>query len=97
MKGSITRYIINVIILLSTIPILNSSKNIVKFYNDNYNKDFVSYLTGYIEGDGTITIPKIERSKKGKLNYPSIQIAFYLRDFPFAQIIQKEIGHGSLS
>lgn len=87
---------VNVIILLSTIPILNSSKNIVKFYNDNYNKDFVSYLTGYIEGDGTITIPKIERSKKGKLNYPSIQIAFYLRDFPFAQIIQKEIGHGSL-
>jgi hypothetical protein len=61
------------------------------------NKKFASYLTGLIEGDGTITVPKTERSIKGKLNYPSIQIAFHLRDFPLAQIIQKEIGHGSLS
>jgi hypothetical protein len=81
---------------LSTIPILNSSKDLIKIHNENYNKDFASYLTGYIEGDGTIIVPKSERSTKGKLNYPSIQIAFYLRDFPFAQIIQKEIGHGSL-
>ena len=66
------------------------------------NKDlsylnFSSYLTGLIEGDGTILVPKTERSSKGKLNYPSIQIVFHLKDFPLALMIQKELGHGSLS
>jgi hypothetical protein len=49
--------------------ILVSSEN-------NYNKNFACYLTGLIEGDGSIIIPKTERSLKGKLNYPSIKIAF---------------------
>ena len=70
--------------------ILVSSEN-------NYNKNFACYLTGLIEGDGSIIIPKTERSLKGKLNYPSIKIAFDLRDFPLAQLIQKELSHGSLS
>ena len=56
-----------------------------------------SYLAGLIEGDGTIIVPKQERSAKGKLNYPSVQIAFQLKDFPLCQIVQKLIGHGSIS
>lgn len=64
----------------------------------NINKSLFSYyLTGLIEGDGTIVTPKTLRSAKGKLNYPSIQIVFQLKDLPLALIIQKELGTGSLS
>ena len=59
--------------------------------------NFAAYLTGLIEGDGTIIVPKSIRSNKGKLNYPSIQIVFHLKDLPLALLIQKELGHGSLS
>jgi len=62
----------------------------------NLNPSFCSYLAGLIEGDGTIIVPKIERSKKGKLNYPSIEIAFDLRDFPLAMEVQKKLGCGSI-
>ena len=58
---------------------------------------FGSYLAGLIEGDGTIIVPKRERSDKGKLNYPSVQIIFQLKDFPLCQVIQKLLGHGSIS
>ena len=56
-----------------------------------------SYLAGLIEGDGTIVVPKKERSDKGKLNYPCIQIVFHLRDFPLCQVIQKLLGLGTIS
>ena len=62
-----------------------------------YNTHFAQYITGLIEGDGTIHVPKTERSIKGTLNYPSIQIVFHLKDLPLALLIQKELGHGSLS
>ncbi len=58
---------------------------------------FSSYLSGLIEGDGSIIVPNTFRSKKGKLNYASIQIVFNLKDLPLALIIQKELGLGSLS
>lgn len=61
------------------------------------NSDFSYYLAGLIEGDGTIIVPKTERSLKGKLNYPSIQIVFDSRDLPLALIIQKTLGFGSIS
>src|SRR5574338_48066 len=61
------------------------------------NNNFGSYLAGLIEGDGSIIVPTTERSAKGKFNYPSIKIVFNLRDFPLAQLIQKELGTGSLS
>lgn len=61
------------------------------------SKDFSYYLTGLIEGDGTIIVPHLIRSAKGRLNYPSIQIVFHLKDLPLAMLIQKELGHGSLS
>ena len=64
-------------------------------YNENYN--FSTYLAGLIEGDGSIIVPKRERSIKSKLNYPSIQITFDLRDFPLAQVIQQKLRCGSLS
>jgi len=66
----------------------------------NLNKSLFSYyFTGLIEGDGTIITPKTLRSpaKRGNLNYPSIQIAFHLKDLPLALLIQKELGLGSLS
>lgn len=57
---------------------------------------FGSYLSGLIESDGTIVVPKQERSSKNVLNYPSIQIVFQLKDFPLCQYIQKIIGYGSI-
>lgn len=56
-----------------------------------------SYLAGLIEGDGTIVVPKKERSEKGKLNYASIQIAFAAKDLPLAVMLIKLVGHGSIS
>lgn len=55
------------------------------------------YLAGLIEGDGTIVVPKEERSPKGKLNYPAIQIVFSKNDFPLVTKIAQIIGHGSIS
>ena len=64
---------------------------------DDLNPKFASYLAGLIEGDGSIVVPTSERSVKGKLNYPSVQIVFNLRDLPLALMIQKQLKHGSLS
>lgn len=55
------------------------------------------YLTGLIEGDGTIIVPTKERSDKGKLTYASIQIVFVAKDLPLATMLLKYIGHGSIS
>nr|YP_010470465.1 LAGLIDADG endonuclease [Inonotus hispidus]YP_010691042.1 LAGLIDADG endonuclease [Phellinus igniarius]UVF37953.1 LAGLIDADG endonuclease [Inonotus hispidus]WBU93143.1 LAGLIDADG endonuclease [Phellinus igniarius] len=79
---------------------LNKDKRYFKQVNNKnkeYNPLFCSYLAGLIEGDGTIIVPKTERSLKAKLNYPSIQICFDLRDLPLAIMIQKELGKGSVS
>jgi len=65
--------------------------------NNKYNSNFSYYLAGLIEGDGSIHVPKTERSLKGKINYPSITIVFHLKDLPLALVIQKAIGQGSLS
>ena len=64
---------------------------------NDLNPKFASYLAGLIEGDGCIVVPTSERSVKGKLIYPSIQIVFDLRDLPLALTIQKQLKHGSLS
>jgi hypothetical protein len=72
-----------------------SSSSAENLTNSNHN--FSKYLTGLIEGDGTIHVPKSQRSDKGILNYPSIQIAYNLKDLPLALVIQKELGHGSIS
>ena len=83
---------------LSFSPVTNNSdlfNKIISSKNINYNLS--SYLTGLIEGNGSIIVPKLERSIKGKLNYPSIQLIFDLRDFPLALVIQQKLGHGSIS
>jgi len=85
--------------LLVSSPFLRSNNlnNLDKLKSHNNIKpNFSSYLAGLIEGDGSIIVPKTERSLKGKLNYPSIQITFDLRDLPLAIIIQQKLGHGSL-
>lgn len=81
-----------------TFPLCKTLRSIHTDNNSkNLNKSlFIYYLTGLIEGDGTIIIPKTLRSPKGKLNYPSIQIIFHLKDLPLALIIQKELGIGLL-
>ena len=66
-------------------------------HTKEFDYRFASYLTGLIEGDGTIIVPKTKRSPKGDLYYPSIQITFDLRDFPLALMIQSKLGHGSIS
>ena len=66
-------------------------------YKHYSNLPFSSYLTGLIEGDGTIVVPKTERSVKGVLNYASVQIVFHLKDLPLALIIQKVLGEGSIA
>jgi hypothetical protein len=77
------------------------STKIGSSFNNDTNKEFeprfASYLAGLIEGDGTIIVPKTERSPKGDLYYPSIQIVFDLRDFPLALMIQSKLNHGSIS
>jgi len=82
-----------------TFPFFITIRSIHTDNNSKYlNKDLFSYyLTGLIEGDGAIITPKNLRSPKGKLNYPSIQIVFHLKDLPLALLVQKELGVGSLS
>ena len=73
------------------------SSDLLEEYKDFNNIPFASYLAGLIEGDGTIIVPKTERSPKGVLNYASVQIVFHLKDLPLALIIQKVLGEGSLA
>jgi hypothetical protein len=77
----------------SSLNCLNNKNGI----NNSKNENFSHYLTGLIEGDGSIFVPKTARSLKGRLNYPSIQIIFDLRDFPLSLITQQRLGHGSIS
>jgi hypothetical protein len=72
----------------------NSNQALFSKYS---NKEFADYMSGLIEGDGTIHVPKSKRSIKGILNYPSIQIVFHLKDLPLALLVQKELGYGSIS
>lgn len=57
---------------------------------------FSKYFAGLFEGDGTIIVPKRERSDRGRLYYPSIELCFSAKDLPFALSVQKELGFGSL-
>lgn len=80
--------------------IKGSSYDVTNFvhYPSNFNSStFAKYFTGLIEGDGCIITPTAVRDKKGCLSYPSVQLCFHLKDFPLAQLIQKNLGHGSIA
>ena len=88
--------------LLLSIPVsvsdVESRNNLhKKKLNTKENSGFSQYLSGLIEGDGSIIAPKTIRSANGKLNTPSIQIVFQLKDLPLALLIQKELGSGSIA
>ena len=70
--------------------------NIALFVNKNNKKNFQTYITGLIEGDGTILTPSNLRSPKGKLYYPSIQIVFHQKDLPLASLLKNKLNYGSL-
>jgi|SRR5690606_16922738 len=76
------------VIKLSTRYGLIKNRNYTSF-NNGSKTQLPSYLTGLIEGDGTIHVPKTERSDKGNYNYPSIQIVFHLKDLRFGIINSK--------
>jgi hypothetical protein len=61
--------------------------------NNSGKMNFSHYLAGLIEADGTIIVPKKEKSPKGRLYYPYMQIIFDSRDLPLALIIQKTLGN----
>ena len=87
--------------MLAPIKVLHDSHNKKRYSNcnllhSNVNEDLFHYLTGIIEGDGTIYVPKTERSAKGSISYPSVQIVFHLKDLPLALLIQEKLGHGSI-
>lgn len=77
--------------------LIHYSNNVNIENNSNTQTEFAYYITGLIEGGGTIYVPKTERFVKGNINYPSIRIVFHLKDLPLALLIQKELGHGSIS
>jgi len=82
-----------------TFPLFTTLRSVHTDTNSkNLNESLFSYyFTGLIEGDGSIITPKTLRTPKGRLNYPSIQIIFHLKDLPLALLIQKELAVGSLS
>ena len=63
----------------------------------NFNTEFAHYIAGLTGRDDSIMVLRNERSVERKLNYPSIEIVFQLKDLPLAFLIQKELGHGSIS
>lgn len=50
------------------------------------------YIAGIIEGDESIKVPKENRSKKGKLLYPSITITFASKYLPLAELLASLLG-----
>ena len=85
------------LICCNILPITPVKTNSNLIYKDLSSLNFSSYLAGLLEGNGTIILPKAERSSKAKLNYPSIQIRFLLKDLPLALLIHQKLRKGSLS
>jgi hypothetical protein len=73
---------------IPTKPLMFGRFSVQKYREDDhkrkFNPLFCSYITGLIEGDGTIIVPKTVRSPSGQANYGSIEIVFDARDLPLA-------------
>lgn len=65
----------------------------MKFKSDY---DFNCWLTGLIEGNGTIIVPSSLRDTKNKLLYPHIRIAFHKKDTNLAYKIKDILGYGDV-
>ena len=61
------------------------------------NNNLFNYITGLVEGDGHIFVPKTRLSDKNKKNYPSIQICFHLKDLPLCMKLQETLGFGAIN
>ena len=55
---------------------------------------FNKWLTGLLEGDGSIIIPTNLQGNKKK--YPFIRIAFHKKDLPLAQYLINSLGYGTI-
>ena len=64
--------------------------------SDENNKLLGHYLSGLIEGDGSLIVPKTIRNQKGKLLYPVIKITFVEKDAPLAKKIKEVLNGGIL-
>lgn len=87
---------------LGFFQLIETPENIHENVHENvpkrtWSKNFLDYLTGLIEGGGTIIVPKTRYSIKGRKNYPSIEITFHCHDLPLASAIQSKLGLGSLA
>ncbi len=58
---------------------------------------FNNWLTGLIEGDGTIITPFVTTDiTKTKKQYPFIRIAFHKKDLPLATKLSEKLGYGDI-
>jgi hypothetical protein len=68
-----------------------------KTNNENNKSNYLgSYLTGLIEGDGSIIVPKLHRNEIGKLLYPKVKITFVEKDKPLANKIKEILQSGTI-
>jgi hypothetical protein len=83
------------------LPIERSSIGLRQYSSEsNFDRSnqFAYYLAGLIEAqDNSIIVPTSERSKKGKLIYPSIKLSFDSKDIPLCVLLQKKLITGSIS
>lgn len=58
--------------------------------------NFNCWLTGLIEGDGSIIIPSSLRDSKNRLLYPHIRIAFHKKDYELVNKIKNKLNYGNI-
>lgn len=63
----------------------------------NIDNNFWYYLTGLIEGDGSIKIPKNRISDNNIKRYPVISIIFNIKNKPLALEIKNKLGYGTIT
>nr|UEX92757.1 LAGLIDADG endonuclease [Ophiocordyceps lanpingensis] len=73
---------------------LKNSINIVSTQYENKNKDNMLsyYLSGLVEGDGHLSVPKVLKGPSGKSKVANIEVIFALKDLPSAEYLLKKYG-----
>jgi hypothetical protein len=68
-----------------------------QFYSSTSNAEGIGhYLAGLIEGDGTIIVPKKDKSEKGKLYHPIIRTVFNTKDRKLAEALKERLNCGHI-